>query len=314
MEESKNENQVHREAGDSPTKSNNRIYVVIGVLLVLITAVVVLLVQKGRLEDEKARQEEALNTAYIQLDSISNELNDRILTISQLGGEIDTLMAIQAQLEEEKKNLLDREKRRQITIRDLQDKVEGYEELLKLKDEEINQLTQINQKLLEENTDLKVETAELNKSIREINEERDELNEKIELVSQLKVEDMVIMAISQRGREREKEFRNRHISQLKIQFSVAENKVAPIEGKEILVRIVAPDGNVIFDVTRGSGSFMYEGREMFFSVKKEILYDRNKQQVTVFYEKGSDYALGQHQVEVYTDSYVMGKGSFVVKG
>lgn len=297
-----------------PKKSDNRIYLVIGVLLVLVAAVAVLLVQKGRLETEKEEQEQALNTAYLQLDSISNELNERIITISQLGGEIDTLIAIQAQLEEEKKTLLNRDERRQLTIRDLQDKVDGYQELLLIKDEEIKQLTQINQELLEENSGLKVETAALNRSIDEISREREQLNEKIELVSQLKVESMQISAVSPRGRERAEEFRNRHINQLKIQFDVAENQVAPIEGKDLLVRIVAPDGNVLFDVTRGSGTFMYEGREMFFSARKEILYDRNKQQVIVFYEKGSDYAIGRHEVEVYTDSYLMGKGAFVIKG
>jgi cell division protein ZapB len=31
------------------------------------------------------------------------------------------------------------------------------------------------------------------------------------------------------------------------------------------------------------------------------------------YEKGSEFAIGQHKVEVYTDDYLMGKGSFIVK-
>ena len=105
----------------------------------------------------------------------------------------------QVELEEEKKTLLNRDERRQLTIRDLQDKVDGYQELLLIKDEEIKQLTQINQELLEENSGLKVETAALNRSIDEISREREQLNEKIELVSQLKVESMQISAVSPRA-------------------------------------------------------------------------------------------------------------------
>ena len=59
---------------------------------------------------------------------------------------------------------------------------------------------------------------------------------------------------------------------------------------------------------------MFEGREMFYTARKEILYDRNKQEVIVFYDKGSEFAIGVHNVEIYTDEYLMGAGSFVVKG
>lgn len=294
-------------------KSRNNLGIMILIGLIFAAALTWLYIQNTRLASEKEAKEIALDNAYLTLDSISNELNDRILTISQLGGEIDTLMTIKAQLENDKKDLLNREKRQQRSIRDLTDKVEGYQELLLLKDEEIKVLRQVNERLLTENTDLKVETQELNKSIRNINQERAKLSEQIALVSRLAVEGMLVTALSDRGREKSDEFRNRNIKQIKIEFTVAENKVAPIEGKELLVRIVAPDGNTLFDVTKGSGTFIFEGRELFFTAKTEILYDRTSQQVTIYYEKGSDFAIGQHTVEVYTDEYLMGRGSFVVK-
>jgi outer membrane usher protein FimD/PapC len=69
----------------------------------------------------------------------------------------------------------------------------------------------------------------------------------------------------------------------------------------------------LFDVTNGSGSFTFEGRELFYTVKQEILYDKSTQQVIVFYKKGSDFSPGLHQVEVYTNEYKMGNGTFTVK-
>ena len=297
---------------ETEKNASKRTIVVTILVMVLVTIIAFLVIQKVNLERQNIEQEEALNKAFIQLDSISNELDDRILTISRLGGEIDTLLTIKTQLEGEKKLLLDREQRSKQTISDLRDKVEGYQELLLIKDEEIKQLTAINEKLLSENSELKVETQELNESIRDINKQKSELEQKVALVSRLKLEGMTVYAISD-GRERANEFRNRQIEYLKIQFTVGENLVAPIEGKELLLRIVAPDGNVLFDVTRGSGTFMLDGREQFFTAKKEILFDRSAQLVTVTYDKGSEFATGLHQVEVYTDQYLMGKGSFIVK-
>ena len=298
---------------ENQESSNNRKTILITIMvLALVSVIAFLIIQKISLERQNQEKEVALNKAFIQLDSISNELDDRILTISQLGGEIDTLLSIKSQLEDEKRQLLDRNERNKQSISSLQDKVEGYQELLLLKDEEIKQLTAINEKLMSENSELKVETQELNQSIRSINKEKEQLQEKVALVSRLKVEGMTVYALKD-GRERPNEFRNRHIDELKIEFTVSENLVAPIEGKELLLRIVAPDGNVLFDVTRGSGTFMFEGREQFFTAKKEILFDRSAQLVTILYDKGSEFAVGQHLVEVYTDQYLMGKGSFDVK-
>lgn len=70
---------------------------------------------------------------------------------------------------------------------------------------------------------------------------------------------------------------------------------------------------MIFDVASGSGTFMFENRESFYTAKKEILYDRNTQSLTYLYQKGSDYAVGSYKVEVYTEDYKMGEGNFIVK-
>jgi hypothetical protein len=294
-------------------KKKDRTALYIGIVVALLGVLIFFYYTNDKLQKEKEQQQVELNETLLKLDSIGSELDSKILTISQLGGEIDTLLIVKKQLESEKKDLLTRQKQQRELVISLKDKVDGYQELLLAKDVEIEQLKKINEELLTENVELKTEKQELNQSIREINKAKEELAEKVAFASRLKVEGLKVFAVNESGKEREGEFRNKHIDKLKITFSVSENKVAPIEGKDILVRIVAPDGNVIFDVTKGSGTFIYEGREMFYSAKQEILYDKSSQKVTVFYDKGSDYDEGQHVIEVYTDDYLMGKGSFLVK-
>ena len=293
-----------------PQKKYGIIKIGIGLFLIIIVLLIYFIYNE---KQQNLLKEKALTIAFLQLDSISNELDERILTISKLGGEIDTLIEIKQKLEEEKTYFLNKDRRQKITLSTLRDKVEGYRELLLIKDEEINQLTHINEQLTTENIELKNETKALNKSINNIKFEKNNLNQKVKLLSRLKIENFQIDAIDAKGKKRSGSFRKRHINQLQISFVLSENEVAPIEGKKLWIRVVAPDNNVYYDVNTGSGSFIHLGRELFYTAKKEILYDRSQQRIVVYYEKSKPYLIGPHNVEVYTDDYFVGSGSFIVK-
>ena len=292
----------------------NKTPVFIVVILLLLAAVFFFYYQNRQLEIKREIQQKEISQTYFKLDSVSNELDIRIEEIAALGGKADTLEVLKTQLEADKKQLLLDAKYRQGTIAKLNNRVDGYKELLLLKDEEIEQLRLINNQLSKENTSLKVEKNRLNESIQQLQEDTQELEQKIAQVSRLEIQGIKVIAVNERGKERDnQEYRNRHINQLKIQFTVLENEIAPIEGKALLLRVIAPEGNVLFDVTRGSGSFSFESRDLFYTAKQEILYDRNSQLVTFLYNKGSEYAIGQHKIEIYTDDYLMGRGTFSVK-
>ena len=292
----------------------NRTPVFVIVISLLLIVIFFFYYQNQQLEAERLRQQQEISDTYLVLDSVSNELDIRIEEIKVLGGDVDTLQILKAQLETDKKQLLVDAAYQRGRIQKLNDRVDGYKELLLIKDKEIEQLKILNDELSEENTTLKVEKNKLNVSIQKLQKDTKELQQKVAQASRLEISAFKVIAINDRGKERDNgEYRNRHIKQLKIQFTVLENEIAPIEGKELLIRILAPDGNILFDVTRGSGSFTFNKRELFYTAREEILYDRNSQLVSFLYEKGSEYAIGQYTVEVYTDDYMMGTGSFIVK-
>lgn len=308
------ENKRTEETPEYMQPKRNYVPLFMVITFLLLAAVVFFFMQNKGLEEDNAVQLEEILETQSQLDSIANQLTLKIEEIRELGGQVDTLESLKAQLEEDKAALRNTAKNQRSEINRLNNRVSGYKELLLIKDEEIAQLKVLNEQLAEENTTLKVEKNELNQTVQQLEQNKKELASKVAYASRLQIQDMRINAINSSGREREGgEYRNRHIQQLKIQFTVVENEIAPIEGKDLLLRVIAPDGNVLFDVTRGSGSFTFEGRELFYTASQEILYDRNSQQVTFLYTKGTDYAVGQHKVEIYTDDYLMGKGSFMVK-
>ncbi|MFY0626662.1 MAG: chromosome segregation protein SMC [Reichenbachiella sp.] len=292
-------------------KKRNVVIIYISLLAGLIAiALIYMVIEANSLRDQNEMTQEQLDQAFSDLDSMSSELDTRILKIAQLGGEIDTLIKIKNQLEEEKVAFRKKAYRQ---INDLQGKVSGYKELLVSQDEEIARLKKANEALLGENTELKSEANALNASIKALNSDREELENKVALASRLKIKGLKIAAISRNNSERVGSFRNRHINELKIEFDIVENKVAPIEGKEILLKITGPDGSVIFDVASGSGTFIFENRESFYTAKKDILYDRNAQSMSYLYNKGTDYEIGTYIVEIFTDAYRMGKSEFTVK-
>lgn len=297
----------------APKKSNkNAIIIALLSLVVVVQAVKIYLdsQEKQEIKTELTSTEQELATTMQRMTEIRTELDQKIAEVKKLGGDVTDMLKAKAEVEAE----LKRSKRATgQEIKALKDKVEGYETLLKTKDEEITKLKSINKELLTENTSLKTEKNQLGDSINRLSETKDELATKVAIASQLKIENMKIVGLTERGKERESPFKSRQIGSLKVEFNIAENKVAPIEGKKIMIRIVDENGQVLFDVNRGSGTFMLNGKEEFYTESQEVLFDNTRQKLSFLYDKGSDYPSGTYKMEVYTDDYLMGSGQFVVK-
>lgn len=297
-------------SSSEPKKSNKTlIIVVVGLAVLLVAALVINFIRENNLKEKNAE----LMVAYSRLDSIGTEMESKIIEIEQLGGNIDTLQMIKDSLEVEKAGLLEFRERSYKEINRLKGRVEGYRELLVMKDTEIAELKKVNENLVVENTELKTERNELTQTIREAKKTEEQLTEKVQIASRLEIENIMVAALNAKGKPREDEFRARQIDKLKIEFNITKNDVAPISGKEILMRIIDDNDNVLFDVARGSGTFVLEGKETFYTAKQEILFDNTQQVVSFLYDKGSEYLPGRYVMEVYTDGYLMGKKSFRVK-
>lgn len=296
-----------------PKKSNkNAIIIALLSLVIVVQAIKIYLdsQEKQEIKTELTSTEQELATTMQRMTEISKELDQKIAEVKKLGGDVTDLTNAKAEIEAE----LKRSKRATgQEIKALKDKVEGYETLLKVKDEEIAKLKSVNKELLTENTSLKTEKNQLGDSINRLSQSKDELATKVAIASELKIENVRIVAVNDRGKERESPFKSRQVGSLKVEFNIAENAVAPIEGKKIMIRIVDENGQVLFDVNRGSGTFLFNGKEEFYTEAQEVLFDNTKQKLSFVYDKGSEYTSGTYKLEVYTDDYLMGSGQFVVK-
>lgn len=303
-----------KDSFDSSPKKNNKSAIIIGLMAIIIIVQGIKIYLDSQERHEVVAQltstEEELRSTRHRLTEISAELDQKIEEITKLNGDVTDLEAAKAEIESE---LRRNQRATGKEIKALKDRVEGYELLLKNKDEEIAKLKEVNTELLSENRTLKSQKNVLGDSINRLSKTRTELATKVAIASQLKAENLRIVALNEKNKERESPFRPKQINRLKVEFNIAENTVAPIEGKKILIRIIDENNQVLFDVARGSGTFIFNGKEEFYTASQDILFDNSKQKLTFLYDKGSEYASGVYTLEIYTDDYLMGKGQFEVK-
>lgn len=297
-----------------PNKASNKTAIIIALLsiLVIIQSVKIYLDYQDKVEvkEQLATTEEDLATTMQQLKDIQTELTEKITEIEELGGDITELQKAKAEVDAELRTTRSRSSR---NIKELKDRVEGYEQLLKLKDEELEKLKSLNKELYSENRTLKTTQNQLSDSINRIAAKTETLANKVAIASQLKAENIKAVSVNSRGRERTSPFRSKQLETLKVEFNIAENKVAPIAGKKVMIKVTDENGQVIFDVAKGSGTFMLNGKEEFYTAAQEILFDNTRQTLTFLYEKGSEYPAGNYTVAIFTDGYRMGQVEFMVK-
>ena len=265
-----------------------------------------------------AKTEEVLSTKT-KLDSISSELDLKIAEIQQLGGSVDSLVALKAQLEKDKAEL---KNMNSYSAANYDKKIRSYESILNQNDKEIARLkeelgiaTSKNEELSQKVTGLESEKQQLSDSVTNYSVQNKELSEKVNIASALRAENITIHAISAKGKERDGEkFKAKRIDKLKVSFKLGENGVAKKNEKEIYLRILNPDGAVLSDMATGSGAFTVGGKEMIYSSKQTIQFSNTNQPVDIFYGRGGiPMKDGKYVVEVLCEGREIGKADFTVK-
>ncbi|EPR69064.1 hypothetical protein ADICYQ_1836 [Cyclobacterium qasimii M12-11B] len=238
------------------------------------------------------------------------ELEVRIKEIESLGGDIEALVKVKDQLIRERK--LDKNRSAKDIVK-LNAQIDSYLSLLEEKDADIVRLKAQNVQLFSENKELKTTKSEIEEEVVKLNIKTGDLEKKVNLASRLKAENIIVAAVNSRGREREAEFRNRQLSRLKVSFNIADNKVAEAGMRDVFVQVLSPNEQVIFDIAKGSGTFELKGKEYFYTSKQDFVFNNTQQQLTYFYEKGSDYEKGIYSVKIFSDGAEIGRSTFEIK-
>lgn len=182
------------------------------------------------------------------------------------------------------------------------------------KDQEILALTQQNDSLKTNVSNLSEEKAKLGDSLNSVNSTKTDLESKLAYASILKATNFKSTAINKQGKEVDKaEYRSNKIETMKISFNIADNKAAKKGTKTFFLRIYLPSGKVFSDPVNGGGVFNdAEGNEVTYSMKQDAAFNNMNETVSFTLLKGFDYIPGDYKVDVYSEGYKIGESKFVV--
>ncbi|MEA5427483.1 hypothetical protein [Arcicella lustrica] len=267
---------------------------------------------------------EQLSSTQIKLDSISIVLNEKIAEIQKLGGNVTELENVKAQLESDKKKL---KSDFNFSVQKYDAKIKEYENFLVVKDEDIRKLQEENgtllartktleeekQQVVTENTGLKTEKANLVQTVSEYTSQNDDLKRKVTLASAMKAINVQVAALASNGKVREGGlYKASKINKLKISFIMPSNPVAEKNNKEIFVRILDQNGAVVSE-DGSAGTVSNDGKEIGYSFKQSVPFENNDQKVDIIYGKSAPYQSGKYSIELYSEGFKIGNGSFQVK-
>ncbi|NEM97500.1 hypothetical protein [Pontibacter burrus] len=200
--------------------------------------------------------------------------------------------------------------------RKFRERAQVFEKQLIEKDREIAKLKEDNEVLFTENTSLKTTQNQLSDSLTTMKSTNQDLTEKVKLASRLEARNVSVNIINQRGKEKDdndNEYRAKTVDKIKISFTLGQNDVAAKEPKTIYMRLIEPDGAALYNLATGSGTFQIDGEDMYYTAKRDIVFDNTQQQVSYVYDKNAAYKKGQHTIELYVDGFLIGRTTFVLK-
>ena len=250
----------------------------------------------------------------IKLDSISKQLDARIIEVKGLGGNIEELEKAKADLEKDRVAL----RRGTVT---LGKKIKEYENFLSKKDEEIATLREENQQLISKTETLTQEKTELETSKKAVSDsltgvvtKNAELESKVTMAAALRARNVKVYAISSKGKIREGEnVKAKRIDKVRVDFILEKNPLTQTDNKTLYMRIIDPTGATIADDATGSGKFEYNGQEQGYTISKDVMYANNNQDVSIMYDRDAAFTKGTYTIELYSEGFSVGEGSFSVK-
>jgi hypothetical protein len=179
-----------------------------------------------------------------------------------------------------------------------------------LKDE-AGELKLQNDILLKRNKELSSTVKEKTDQVENLKERNDRLNEKVNIASSVKVSSILVNGVEKtRKGDFEIETKAKRVDDLQIKFSIADNPLAKEGSKEIFVRIIDPQGNLI---AKAGDVFYVHGDKLQFTFKENIVFTNRGEEYQLLWRDGNRFKKGAYTVLLYADDAIMGRSSVVLK-
>lgn len=275
--------------------------IVIAILAIILAAISVLYYNINRRQRLEYRELEVVR------DSIKNDLTNLISEYDSLQYQNDTISARLVEANELVEQLKYERRLNYNRLRAYEKEVGTLRTVMKRYLRQIDSLNSLNKKLINENVSYRKEISSANLRAERAEEKASELKNKVQQGAIVRARDITLIALSAKGKPVS---RVRTATTLRVDFTLNANELATPGNREVYVRITSPDGYILS--TEQTPSFEFEGGKLSYSASREVDYQNEDLDVSIFYN-GSGFAAGTYKVQLYSGGYMMGSTEVVLR-
>lgn len=298
-------------SADKPNNNKRTVYILAILLFLSVAGNIYLFTRTTEAEGTVVKREAEVDSLSDVKKSIEDDYQAMTFELDQFKGkniQLDSLL-------EKANSDIDKQKRKIDQLikenKDIPLIRRQMEELKAIRDQYRQQIEQ----LIKENKELKFENINLTQEVDNLNKTTKQLSEKVELASVLKTENLIVKTLREKGKGKMEETEKaKRVSRISTTFVVAENKVAKPGNREVVLRILKPDGYVLTDANNGSGSFTKEdGRSAEYTLRKNLDYTNDRAELVFDWDQTDELKAGLYITEVYMEGKIMGTYKFNLK-
>lgn len=168
---------------------------------------------------------------------------------------------------------------------------------------QIDSLNRLNQDLMNENDRVRTELEQSNQQNQALTSEKASLSEKVAIAAQLDATNITLTPLNKKGKS---EKYMKHGKSLGVSFTITKNVTAANGVRTVYVRVMTPEGEVL----DGGGTFEYAGKQLAWSMKKDIEYTGEETPLTLYWTVSEYLGGGQYNVSIFCDGLAIGSRNF----
>ena len=283
--------------------------------LFIIAAVALLLIVAGGIYifHQKKQMEELVQTFDLEKESLEDEYNELSLQYEGYKFSVgnDSLLALLSTEQLKVQRLLEELRTVRATnasrINELKKELATLRNIMRNYVIQIDSLNSANEQLKEENKEVTRRFQQASSTAQQLTREKERLTERVTLASRLDAVGITVTPVNGRGRT----VNNiRRMEQFVVNFIISKNITAPVGEKTIYVRIMKPDDDVL--VKNRTNTFLFEGKEINYSMRRLIEYDGEEMPVTMYWDIEEFLSPGTYIADIFADGNLIGRKRFTL--
>lgn len=278
----------------------------VAALVVLLGTIVFLFVQ---MRQQQAESQQMLELAEMDKREMENEYEQFALQYNEMKMQLNNDSLV-AQLEKEQRRTEELlEELRRVKSSDAAEIMRLKKELATLRAilrdfvHQVDSLNRENEALKQDNSNLRTQNQQAQEHISNLSTQNETLSDKVAIASQLHATGITAEGRNKKGKAAKQ---IKDVKKFVVSFTIARNVTTSTGIRSLYIRIATPTNEVL---TKG-GTVQYENRQIPYSIKKDIEYSGEEQQVTVYWDVAETLSAGTYRVDIIADGTDIGSTSF----